>query len=343
MDPEAKNLDKSDAKYVFVTEILSEEEFKKQFPKFNLDNWPSEVKWEGWRPKEGYRIAEYWWKEKTKKKFLQVERLIDGLTTTITIEKDKQRDGDKILNEKEADSIQVKWCKLTAGEVLDGPNDWPTKELPIFLQIGKEVNIGGRSYTRGMTRFAKSPQRLYDYWVTCSTEMVALGPKSPYMATSAMIGPHKEMWDQAHLKNYYYILYESDQEQPGGKPYREPPPQLSTAIAAEIARHEHDIMSTMGIYREHIGEDKGDKSGKAILALQRQGNIGTYVFTDNFQTTLTYSDHALINLIPHVYDTERIIRILGEDGKEMAVPINARPGNSSYRIGCTRFGAKISV
>lgn len=325
-EPDTKNLDKSDANYVFVTEMLAEKEFKTQYPEVNLNSWPADSSWDGWKTKDGYRVAEYWWKDKIQKTYLRVDRLIDGLPTTITIEEKDIKKDDKKIEEKKADSVQVKWCKMIAGQILDGPYDWPTKELPIFMQVGKEVNIGGKPYTRGMVRFSKSPQQLYNYWVTCSTETVALAPKSPYMLTSEMLGPHKEQWDQAHLKNYYYILYESDPNQPGATPRREPPPQLSTAIAGEIARHEHDIMSTMGIYREHVGEEKGDKSGKAILALQKQGNIGTYAYTDNFQIILTYSDRALINLIPHVYDTERIIRIIGEDGKEVAVPINARPG-----------------
>jgi len=324
VDPEAKKLNKSDANYIFVTEILTEKEFKKKYPKANLDNWPSESMWDGWKTDTGYRVAEYWWKEKVKKTFYQVERLIDGLPTVITVT-EKQK-GDKKPKEKEAEVAQVKWCKMTAGQTLEGPHDWPTKDIPIFLQSGKEINIRGRTYTRGMVRFAKVPQRMYNYWSSAITEQVALAPKMPYMVTPEMIGEHKAQWDQAHLKNYFYLLFNADPLNQNARPIRQDPPQMSTAYANELARHEHDIMSTMGIYREKVGEDKGDKSGKAILALQRQGDIGTYTFTDNFQTTLTYSDRALINLIPHVYDTERIVRILGEDGSEVALPINARPG-----------------
>lgn len=324
VDPEAKKLNKSDANYIFVTEILTEKEFKKEYPKKDLGDWPSDDLWEGWKTETGYRVAEYWWKEKVKKTFYRVERLIDGLPTVITVT-DKAK-GDKKAIEKEAEVIQVKWCKMIAGKILEGPHDWPTKDIPIFLESGKEINIRGRNYTRGMVRFAQVPQRMYNYWSSAITEMVALAPKSPYKLSVEMLGNHKAMWDSLHIKNWPYLLYDTDPNNPQATPQREPAPQMSTAYANELARHEHDIMSTMGIYREKVGEDKGDKSGKAILALQRQGDIGTYTFTDNFQTTLTYSDRALINLIPHVYDTERIVRILGEDGSEAAIPINARPG-----------------
>lgn len=324
VDPQAKKLNKSDANYMFVTEVLTEKEFKKEHPDEDLGNWPSENIWDGWKTEAGYRVAEYWWKEKVKKTFYRVEREIDGLPTKATVtKKDK---GDKGVEEKEVKVLQVRWCKLIAGKILDGPHDWPTKDIPIFYESGKEINTRGRTHTRGMVRFTFDSQRMYNYWSSVITELASLASKVSYLLTPDMMGEHKAQWDQAHIKNYFYLLFNLDPNNPNASPKREMPPQLSTAYVNELARHEHDIMSTMGIYREKIGEAKGDKSGVAIQALQRQGDIGTYAFTDNFQTILAYSDRALINLIPHVYDTERIVRIVGEDGSEVAIPINARPG-----------------
>jgi hypothetical protein len=140
-----------------------------------------------------------------------------------------------------------------------------------------------------------------------------------------MIGKFQRRWDEANIKNYPYLPYEADPKAPTLYPKRESPPQLSTAMASEIFRMEHDIMSSMGIYQASLGDEGQEKSGKAIMARQRQGSIGSYTFTDNFQTALIYSTKVLIDLIPKVYDTERILRIRGEDDTEKTVPINARP------------------
>jgi len=101
---------------------------------------------------------------------------------------------------------------------------------------------------------------------------------------------------------------------------------MSTAIAHILNQMEHDIMSGMGLYQASLGDEGEEKSGKAILARQRQGNIGSYTFTDNFETSYIYSNKIVIDLIPYVVDTERILRMRGEDDVESTVPVNALPG-----------------
>jgi hypothetical protein len=324
-DPEASKEDRSDAEYIFVTEFIPESDFKKQYPSEGMVDWPVAGQWEGWRTEKGCRIAEYWYKVREKKTFYQVQREVGGFPVVMTV--DKLWPGEEALREKSIEVPVVYWCKLTAGRILDGPNAWPVNDIPIFVMSGKEINVGGVAHSRGMVRYAKTPQRMYNYWSSAVTETVALAPKSPYLMTGEMLGPYKAMWDDAHMKNYPYLLYQADTVNPGARPTREMPPQLSTALASELQRQEHDIMSTMGIYQASLGDKSQELSGRAILARQKQGNIGTYAYTDNFETALTYSTKVLIKLIPHVYDTERIVRIMGDNDEQINLPINAQPGS----------------
>jgi len=324
-DPGSKKADKSDAEYMFVTETISEKEFKAEYPGIEPMDWDSDNKtMEGWRTDKTIRVAEYWWKEKVEKTFYRVERVVDGIPTEMTVIQPAETD--RIIEERKVKRPQVKWCKMIYNEVLDGPNDWPSKYIPIVIETGKEINIDGQGKTRGMVRFAKEPQRMYNYWSSASTEQVALAPKSPYLVTGKMIAAHQTQWDQAAIKNFMYLLYDPDLTAPTLFPKRENPPQLSTAIAAELGRMEHDIMSAMNIYAAMLGDEGQEKSGKAIIARQRQGNIGSYSYTDSFHVALTYSAKILIDLIPYVYDTERIARIRGEDDIERNVALNAREG-----------------
>ncbi|CAN8141070.1 Portal protein [uncultured Thiomicrorhabdus sp.] len=130
----------------------------------------------------------------------------------------------------------------------------------------------------------------------------------------------------ANKKNFMYLMVDADPQMAGMMPKREQPPQMSTAVSAELMRMEHDIMSAMGIYQASLGDSGQEKSGRAIHARQRQGSTGSYTYTDNFGTALIHSMKIIVDLIPYVYDTERVIRIRGEDDVEMPVPINARPG-----------------
>jgi len=84
----------------------------------------------------------------------------------------------------------------------------------------------------------------------------------------------------------------------------------------------------MGIYEAGLGSRGPQESGKAIMAKKRQGDVGSYAFTDHFEFALTHSGKVLIDLIPHIYKSERIVRIRGESGTdEVMVPINTRPGS----------------
>jgi hypothetical protein len=259
-----------------------------------------------------------------------VRRDVNGLPMVLTVK--EPRFDDQVIEEKKVKRPKVKWCKMIANKVIDGPHDdWPSRFIPIVLLFGKEVNVRGQGKTRGMVRFARTPQQMYNYWSSSLTEQIALAPKSPYLVTAAMIGPYKAQWDQAHTKNFPYLMHDVDPDSPTLSPRREPPPAMSSAVAHELQRMDRDIMAAMGIYEASLGGEAKERSGKAILARQRQGNIASAPYTENFHLALTYSTRILIDLIPHVYDTERIVRIVGTDDKDMAVPINARPNAPMLR------------
>jgi hypothetical protein len=57
-----------------------------------------------------------------------------------------------------------------------------------------------------------------------------------------------------------------------------------------------------------------ERSGKAILARQREGDVGTYHYVDNLARAIRYVTRQLVDMIPKIYDTQRIARIIGEDG-----------------------------
>ena len=320
-DPYAKQADKSDADYFFVTELVPKKEFEKEH-KDVVENWPDDDFWNEWKSGEAYRVAEYWWKEKKEKTFYQVERTINGIPTRMTVENPEETDF--VVDEREVKWPQVRWCKMVAGKIIEGPEDWPGKYIPIVLEFGKEVNIRGKEKTRGMVRFAKTPQQMYNYWSSAVTEQIALAPKAPYLVTASMVSKYQGIWDRAHEKNFPFLPYDPDPTAPNLTPRREPPPAMSPALQHEFARMDHDIMASMGIYQAMLGDEGQEVSGRAILARQRQGNIGSYPYTDNFHVALTHSARIVIDLVPYVYDTERIMRVLGPDGDENSVPINAR-------------------
>ena len=96
----------------------------------------------------------------------------------------------------------------------------------------------------------------------------------------------------------------------------------TVALAAE------DMKAVIGIYDAGLGARSNETSGSAILARQREGDVGAFVYQDNWSRAIRHTATILNDLIPHVYDAERTIRILGEDGREELIRINqAAPGD----------------
>jgi hypothetical protein len=83
-----------------------------------------------------------------------------------------------------------------------------------------------------------------------------------------------------------------------------------------------DIKSTTGQYNASLGMGSNERSGKAILARQREGDVGTYHYGDNLARGVRHVARQLVDLIPKIYDTQRIARIIGEDGDTKMVKIN---------------------
>jgi hypothetical protein len=96
----------------------------------------------------------------------------------------------------------------------------------------------------------------------------------------------------------------------------------STGLLQAKAGASEDIKSTTGQYNASLGMGSNERSGKAILARQREGDVGTYHYGDNLTRAVRHVARQLVDLIPKIYDTQRIARIIGEDGETKMIKIN---------------------
>jgi hypothetical protein len=83
------------------------------------------------------------------------------------------------------------------------------------------------------------------------------------------------------------------------------------------------MKSVMGLYDASLGAKSNETSGIAIRTRQREGDVSTFNFMDGFaRDSLTLAGRILIDLIPKIYDSERVIRIIGPDDEPTTVAIN---------------------
>jgi hypothetical protein len=93
-----------------------------------------------------------------------------------------------------------------------------------------------------------------------------------------------------------------------------------------------DIKSTTGQYDSSLGATSNERSGRAILAREKQGDTGTYHYVDNLARAIRHITRQLVDMIPKIYDTERIARIVGLDGEVDMVKINPQQPNPVNEI-----------
>lgn len=324
-DPASVKPDRSDAMWIIVTEMVPTETFKERYPNAAPDDVdaPSDNSSSRlyWATRDAVRIAEYWVKRPYEKTIGLTE---DGKSIDLTdVKPDMRAFLPLIVKERKQTAYKVEMHMVSGGEVLSGPHLWPGKHIPIVPVIGAEIPLEKKVYRHGVIRYARDAQQMYNYMRTASVEWIGLAPKSPYLVTTGMLNSPaiKAAWDTHNTTNRPYLPYTPDPGAPQG-PRREHPPEMPSAVMQETQIAAEDMKATTGIFDAGLGQKSNETSGRAILARQREGDVANYHFADNLEMSLGHAGRIMIDLIPKIYDNERVIRLMGDDDAEEFEPIN---------------------
>ena len=322
MDPHIQDPCGSDAEYCFITEDMPQSEFERLFP----DAEPiSSIAIRGvgdeamsqWIMEDTVRIAEYFYAVYEK---ATLHLYPNNQTAYAGSPEARQMEmmGVRPLRTREVDIRRIKWMKTNGYEILE-ENDWLGKWIPVIRVIGNEFEVDGRLYISGLVRNAKDAQRMYNYWVSQEAEMLALAPKAPFIGYAGQFEGYEHQWKTANVQNYPYLEVNPDVTDGQGAvlplPARAQPPLAQTGLIQAKMGASDDIKSTTGYYDSSLGETSNERSGRAILARERQGDTGSYHYIDNLARAIRYGTRQLVDLIPKIYDTQRIARIIGIDGE----------------------------
>ncbi len=329
MDPLIQDPTGSDARWCFITEDLTKAEYERLYPNAAPINTlmslgVGDQSISQWISENTVRIAEYFYIEYEKATL----NLYPGNVTAFDgTPEDKQLRAmfGKPLRQRPSDRKKVKWCKINGYEILE-ERDWAGSHIPVVRVVGNEFEVDGRVYVSGLVRNAKDAQRMYNYWVSQEAEMLALAPKAPFIGYGGQFEGYEQQWKTANTQNWPYLEVNPDVTDGQGAvlplPQRAQPPMASSGLLQAKAGASEDIKSATGQYNASLGMSSNERSGKAILARQREGDVGTYHYVDNLARAIRHVGRQLVDLIPKIYDTERIARIIGEDGEPSTVKMN---------------------
>ena len=329
MDPMIQDPCGADAQWCFITEDMTKTEYERMYPDAQpitsiMNQGIGDQSLAMWITQETIRIAEYFYYE-IKKETLNLYPGNVAYFKGTPEDKQMQMMGMKPVKSRQADRKQVKWCKTNGYEVLE-EQDWAGRWIPVVRIVGNEFEVDGQMYISGLVRNAKDAQRMYNYWVSQEAEMLALAPKAPFIGYGGQFEGYEQQWKTANTTNWPYLEVNPDVTDGQGAtlplPQRAMPPMAQTGLIQAKMGAADDIKATTGQYDSSIGATSNERSGKAILARERQGDTGTYHFVDNLARGVRHITRQIVDMVPKIYDTQRIARIVGLDGETSMVRIN---------------------
>jgi hypothetical protein len=268
------------------------------------------------------RVAEYWVKTPIKK---NIALLSDGRVIDLDEEEavldELLSQGISVVKTSSRESHKVERYIIDGGGVLKGPEPWAGKFIPLVPMYGRTTYIEGMTYCRGLVRFAKDANRIYNYSTSAAIETAALTPKDPIWITPAQASGHEERLKNFNARNSPFMLYNADPLAPG-PPARGGAPSVQAAFVQQIQQASTDLYHVTNMQPPSLGANPELKSGKAIQAQERLGDRGSYIYFDNKEKSIRYTGEILLDLVPKIYDTERQEQILARDGDAEKVVIN---------------------
>lgn len=307
----------ADAEHVFVVDKMPRKDFKALYPDAQAGDFDADTtnlsRSSGWDTADTVQVVSFW-------RMLSRERTValmtDGSVQDVTdLEVETWYDqvaldhnDEPMIREVQRKYAQMYLC--SSADLLAGPYEIPVQRVPVFRVPGWELFIEGDRIRWGLVRFARDPQRLHNYWRSTIAEKLVGAPKAKWLAADTAVEGRENTFRRSHLTDDPLLIWNADSGQP---PVRTAPLDMEPALLEQANVASQDIRDVLNIHEANLGMASNEVSGRAIMARQRVGEVGTVIYQDNLNMAIEEAGKVINQLIPFVYDTPRIIKVLGPD------------------------------
>lgn len=324
LSPEIKCPFGSDTTEAITGEWMSKDEFKRQFPDEEAVSVDDITEAMDWQSEDTVFVAEYYRVEYVQDTLYLLD---DG--TTLLKSKVNEYEGDLdlvIANERKTQTKTIMWYKCSRDAILE-QTEIKADFIPIILVVGDEQWVKNKRYWNSLITNAKDPQIIYNYARTAQLEQLQKAGNRPWVADGESLEGYESYWADANNPNMTFLPYKSVGE--NGQQYA--PPFMATAyqgspdLMREVMTSADEIKGTTNINDATLGNQSNETSGRAIMARQRQADQGNFHFLDNFKRAYEHLGRVILSMIPHYYDTPRVLRITQDDEVYKTLVINMDP------------------
>lgn len=331
LDCDCVEKDKSDAKWGFAFDDVPRDQFESAYPKWKdmVGKAPlgAGTATDHWFSRDMVRVCEYF-RIVTKHDTLVEFTGSDGQRKTIRKSRMPQNMQDEVIADpqsrtREIEEPECEWYLIVGQEKVD-TTVWQGKYVPLVVVLGEEIVINGVMDRKGHTRALKDGQRMFNYNASSQVEFVALQGKTPWIAPIAAIEEIESMWNTANTASHSVLTYRhvDDQGNPIPPPVRQEPPKESTAFQVGMDTAFNQLMMASGQWQNQMGMMGNERTGAAIDKRQHQSETSVFHFQDNYASALRYTGRQILDLIPKIYDTKRLLKAIADDGEELEIQID---------------------
>lgn len=344
-DPLATDPTGGDARYAWVEDDIPHADFKDRWPWAAETSFADNNRWNQngyWLNAETVRIVSYWRMVTEGVKTLALFR--DGTVHDVTDKEEYEylpfvearSDGSPYLRDVPNRFARMYIC--SGQDILEGPFDYPVSSIPVYRVPGWEINDGEEISRFGLIRFLKDPQRLHNYWRSMQAEQLVAAPRNKWLTTPEAVKGHEARWRRSPMSDDPFLFF-NDGETP---PIHVPPPGVDAGLMNESMMSTQDLKDISNIHEANLGMQSNEVSGRALQARQQISDVGSFIYHDRLRLADERCAKNIDELIPYIYDTQRMIVIVGRDNKPVMTTIND-PSDPNSDVTVGKYGITVSV
>lgn len=237
----------------------------------------------------------------------------------------------RIIEKRNSKKSIIMHYKIAGEYVLD-ESEFPAEDLPvIFVDQNSYYDKDGKQVCRPFVIDAVDAQRYLNYLATQSAYVLKISRYDQWIGSKKNVQSldTQQQWqDPSNVKG----MMTYDESPSGAKPEQVRPPELSQSLVSQYQRAMEDLYTSTGLYPTKLGQEGNEVSGKAIDARTRQGSYTTYVAFNSINRAITAGGKILNQMIPRVYDTERVMTLMMPDSGRQNIVINQQEDEYGMRI-----------
>lgn len=233
-------------------------------------------------------------------------------------------DGDepvRIEETRPSKRTKIMHYKICGEYVLD-ETEFPSELLPlIFVDQNSYYNKNGKQVCRPFVIDAIDAQKYINYLGTQSAYVLKVSRYDQWIGSKRNVASNDtaQIWRDP-LSIQGMLTY--DESPNGDKPFQVTPPELSQSLLSQYQRAIEDMYTSTGLYPSRLGQQGNEISGAAIDARTRQGSYSTYCAFNAINRAIAAGGEVLNEMIPRVYDAERVITLMTPDEGQKNITIN---------------------